>query len=506
MNAENYAILEALEKAVDSGNITAIVPEDLEVQAHNTLWDETTPGQLTLLKLVPSVKATSVVHQYSKVTSYGNRKGNSGFFGEKALPPETNFKAERVTNNIRLLGEIGPTFLLAALEQTQQALGTSGAQNIERVALRRNVLDKKNRALYFSDTRCTKDGDSSLRFKGLYQLIEEGTDGTTGKKSPFGSHIIDMEGQPLVADTIRDRIAKGLVVFGRITSLLTDPYVRSDMESSLDGANRLAMPAATSAYLIGQQVAGLQSQGGITWFETDNGLTPQYARPQYDTDLVDGAPTTKPSVTASAGAPGGSRVSKWDTNSAGNIFWVVTETVDESEGLGTRYPTGTGSLAVAAGQEVTLTITPGNPNADSFKVYRGTGTDDATEAWFVFEVAGAGGGAPVTAYDDNKFRPNTSWAFGLNVVSGAERALHSPGEALAASYASARTKSSSFLEGNDREGNTVAVAQLGPQMGVMALASVLAQVDRPLLYTACTPEVRNPYQNLVFINIGRANQ
>ena len=498
--AQTAQLLQALEKAVHSGNITDIVPEDLEIEAHNTLWNESDPGELTLMKLLPSVPATSIKHEFTKVTSYGFSR-NSGFFGERSLPPETNFGTERVIKNIKLMGEIGPTFLLAALEKTQRALGTTGAQNIERVALRKNMLFKKNRNLYFSDTSQTRLGASGLRFEGLAQQIREGTDGTTGT-SPYGSHAIDMQGSPLTIDTIRERAAKSATLFGVFNCFCMDPMTRETFESSMDGAQRLPMPISAKPYMVGQQIAGIQTQGRVIWFESDNTLSPIYAAPQYSSALITGAPTTSPTVAApSAGSPGGSRVSKWDAESAGEIFWVITETVEELESLGTRAPS-TGYTTVAATQEVTLTITPGNPLADSFKVYRGTDADSAsTDAWFIFEVANTGGGGAVTSYDLNHYRPNTSHAFGLRVTSASERALHNgqPG-----AYWAARDNAASFLTGGDTPTNTVAVASLGPSMGIMALASILAEVDRPLMYSACVPEVRNALQNVYFYNIGRA--
>jgi hypothetical protein len=39
-------------------------------------------------------------------------------------------------------------------------------------------------------------------------------------------------------------------------------------------------------------------------------------------------------------------------------------------------------------------------------------------------------------------------------------------------------------------------------MGVLELATILATTSRPLLYSACAMQVRNPLQNIVFINIG----
>jgi hypothetical protein len=303
-------------------------------------------------------------------------------------------------------------------------------------------------------------------------------------------------------DTLREKAAQTIVLFGQLTCLLMDPFARSDFEASLDSAQRLPFPISTSAYVVGQQIAGLQTQGGVVWFHTDNTLSAMHSAPQYDTDLVEGAPATTPTVSVSAGALGGSRTSKWYAADAGNVYYVVTEMVNEREGLGTRAPSGATYEAVAAGEEVTLTLTPGNPLADSFKVYRGTDDDDAiTEAWFIFEVANDGAGSAVTAYDGNLYRPNTTHAFGLNIKSDSQRALSS---GLVNAYETAREKSEQFLNQPDRPGNTVATAELGPSMGIMALASILAEVDRPLMYSACSPEVRNPLQNVYFYNIGRA--
>ena len=503
MNLNHLHLLEILQKAVSTGTLDSIVPEDLEVEAHNTLWDETDPEQLTILKLLPTTPATQIEHKFSRITSYGNQR-DSGFFGEQSLPPETNFAGDKLSVNLRLIGEIGPTFLLASLEKTNKALGTEGAQNVERTALRRNLLLKKAKAIYFADTRATRLGTASLRFKGLAQLIEEGTNGTTGDASPYGTHVIDMLGQPLTVNNIRSRTARAITMFGRFNCLTMDPLVRGDLEGSMDAAHRLDLPISAQPYMIGQNIGGIRTQGGIVYFDTDNTLTPMHSRPQYSASVGRGAPTTVPTVTATAQADNATTdtvTSLWDAASAGNIFWVVTETVDEVEGLGVRVP-ASGYTAVAAGQEVDLNIRPGNPLADSFKVYRGNEDDGglATDAWFIFEVANSGGGAAVHAFDNNLYRPNTSWAFGLAITSSSERALHSGREDA---YESARAKSSTFLKGNDRpDRNTVAFAELGPSMGVMALAAVLAQVDRPLLYSAGAPICRNARQNIVFKNIG----
>lgn len=501
-NSDSLLMLQALAKAVHAGNISELVPEDLEMQAHNTLWNETDRNQLKLLKLLPSTPAKSITHEYDVIDSYGSTR-HRGWFSERSLPAEVNFGASRRTVDVKLMGVMGPTFLLAGLQKTVGALGTSGAENIQERALRLNLLEIKNRELYFSDTTTTT---SEVVAKGLVQLIREGTDGTVGAASPFGSHIVDMEGEPLTLATIRERAAKFLQLFGNMTTLLMDPLARADLEASLDAASRLDMPVSGRPLLIGQNVGGIQTQGGITYFETDNSLSAMYARPQYSAPIAgDGSPSTRPTLAVTVQADDATTdtvTSRWDAASAGQIFWVATEVVNGREGAGTRYPASVSAyLTVAADQEAELTITPGNPIAESFRIYRGTNADGAlTGAWFIFEVPNDGGGGAVTAFDNNLDRPNTTYAFGLDIVSQAEVIMHN---GTREGYDMARAASADFLRADDNPRNTVAVAELGPRMGVMQLANVLPTIRNPLLYSACAPFVRNPRKSVVFKNVGR---
>lgn len=495
---QHQKILGELQKAVTAASIANIVPEDLEVEAHNLLWTETSPDELTLMKMLPSVTATQIVHEVPRITSYGNVKG-SGHFAETSLPGETNFGNDRFTVNIRLIGEIGPTYLLASLEETVQALGSRDPAEIQRVALRRNLLFKKARNCYLDDTRPVREGVNGLRTKGLLQQIEEGTDGTTGT-SPFGSHVIDMEGDPLTVDTIRERMARGTRLFGQFNNLYMDPFVRSDFEKTLDGAQRLNFPIQASPYMLGQHIGGIQTNGGVVRFHTDNVLSPDRLKPQYSADLEQGAPTTRPTITTAATTPV-EAAAKFNAADAGSYRYGVTEIVLEKEGVITELPA---AVAVAAGDKVTFGVTPGNALADTYRVYRSPDADytDSSDLWFIFDVAGDGTGAEVTIDDLNEWRENTGIAFGLRLMSGAQQALSAA--AGPEGYYAAAARSSSFFNMQDTMGqNTVAAVHLGPQMGIMQLAKILATPDRPLMYSACAWEVRNPLQNVAFKNIGR---
>lgn len=493
-----------LEKAVTTGTITAIVPEDLEGEAHNTLWRIADPTEMILLKLCPSIAAKSIVHEYDAITSYGETRG-FGFFGETSLPRESQPGFQRRTTNIRLLGETSSTFVLASLESTIKVDGATGADAIARNMLILSMLRKKARAMYFSDTSVTRLGDAGARWKGLLQLIREGTDGTVGT-SPYGSHIIDLEGAPLTLDTIRAKAAKILTLFGRINCLIMDPFARADLESGMDAAQRLNLPISAKPFVLGQNIGGMHTQGGDIFFHTDNLLGPLYAQGQYIAAAEELAPTSPPAVTLTLNAtPTGANVSKWRAGDGGNFFWLITEIKNDRESLGRRVPSS-GTQAVAAGEEVAFSITPSDPNSDSFKIYRCVSASDAdTEAYGIFEVANSGGGGAVTAYDLNHFRPNTGFAFGLNIRTAASEFLHSAPTGQRSSYSLAQEENERFFQMADSPQNTVSMVTLGPVMGTMELAHTLAQTSRPLVYSAGAMQVRNALQNIAFINVGSAS-
>jgi hypothetical protein len=495
-------ILHALEKAITTGTITDLVPEALEEQAHNTLWRSSSHNELTLLKLIPATSTHSIRHEYDRITSFGEDQGHGGFgaFNETTLPLETQPSFERVETYVRLLGETSSTFLLASLEKTIKVEGATGAAPIGRKMVQLNLLRKKNRALYFMDTRTVRGGTGSARFKGLLQQIEEGTDGTEGT-SPYGSHVIDMEGGRLTVENIRQKAAQIISLFGYPTCMIMDGFARADLEGSMDAAQRLPLPIQARPFMLGQHIGGITTNGGQMFFHTDNLLAPIHAKGQYRAVATQGAPGA-PNLSGAVVTVPTAGVSKWNAADAGNYFWLVTEVKDERESLAARYPTS-GTQAVTQGDQVNLTITPSNPTSDSFKVYRGDDSDSAdTDAWFAFEVANSNGGGAVVAYDLNHDRPGTSVAFALNIRSESQAILHSAPSGVRSSYALAVEESERFMGQPDDYTNTVTAVELGPTMGVMELAPILATVGRPLLYSACAMQVRNPLQNFVFKNVG----
>lgn len=495
---------EAMAKGITAPDIVDLVKEDLEGEAHNTLWRASSPNELTILKLIPSTPATSVKHEFDVITSYGESRG-FGFFGETALPLSTKPGFARKETYIRLIGEMTDVYLLAHLQRTIRVEGATNADAIAKQLLILSMLKKKNQAIYFSDTSTQRLGVNSMRFKGLLQQIREGTDGTLGA-SPFGSHVIDMEGQPLTPATIRAKAAKVLNLFGRMNCLIMDGFVRADFEAALDGAVRLNMPIQARAFMIGQNVGGMHTSGGDILFHTDNGLSPLFAQGQYVAAAIEGAPTSPPAVAAQMNAsPSGANVSKFNAGDGGEYFWMITEWKNGRESLGRRFPATPGSsLAVPVGAEVEFDVTPTDPLSDSFKFYRGNAGEADTEAYGIFEVANSQNGGAVTAYDLNHWRPNTSVAFAFNIRSEASEFLHEVPNGTRSQYSLAVERSEKFLGMEDNPLNTVSLASLGPAMGTMEIAPILPTTSRPMLYSACAPQIRNPFQNVAFINVGSA--
>lgn len=500
-------MLEALAKAVDAGVVAETVPQDLETEAHLTLWHDTDPGELTLLKLTPGTTAKAIEHKYDQFTSYDTNRRVSSFVGERSLPAESRWQVRQRTALVKLMARTSPVFILASLQKTITVDGNQGAEAITEAALRLDMLRDKNKMGYFSRTDTHKDGVNSVRFPGLIQQIQEGTDGTDGRPSPYGSHVIDMKGKPLTLQSLREYAKRIMILFGRARVMIMSYDARQDLEASIDGDRLVPMPNSIKPYILGGSIAGFQTQGHVVFFETDNVLTPEYAWGKYVATLTEGAPTGRPTVgSATIGSPPGGVVSDWDADTTLDVYWIFTETKDELESLGTRQPSS-GTSSVAVGQIATFSVTPSNPLADSIRVYRGTSADDAdTDAWFLFEVANSGGGGAVTIRDTNAWRPGCSVAFLLSITSASMDALHKVNgdNALVENYDHVKANALDFFgQKDDMKKNTVTWAHLGPAMGTMELGNFLMTVRRPVLFSAGMPIVRNAWQNVVFKNIGK---
>jgi hypothetical protein len=72
-------------KALDSAAAASFIREDLELEAVNTIYSETDPNELRLLKLIPRTKARAIRHFFTRITDFDGNS-SSGFYGEDGLP------------------------------------------------------------------------------------------------------------------------------------------------------------------------------------------------------------------------------------------------------------------------------------------------------------------------------------------------------------------------------------------------------------------------------------
>ncbi len=491
-------------KAVTTSNIANVVPQDLERETYNALWDIRHANVLMALKLIPTQKATQIVHEFSRLTSYGQTRG-MGFVNETSIPQASDPVFQRRTVNIKLLAALAEVFQLAQMEQTISVGGHNDAVGIAKWTVLHDFLWRTNRAFYYSDTRTQRLGEAGSAFKGLIQQIEEGTDGTVDT-SIFGSHVIDMEGQPLTPTTLRQRLLRIVNYFGAPTCLITSPEVRADFEARLDAAGRISLPVNGNPFVLGQRVGGFRMGDVDLAFHTDLQMGPYHGQGRYVAVAQSGAPAIPTATGTNNAVASGSNVSKFDANTkgAGDVFYMITEVKNGQESLGRRVPSS-GVYTVVVGGEVAFSLQASDPTSDSFRIYRGTRTNGVTqantEAEFAFEVANSTDGTAVTAYDLNRKRPGLHTAMCMDIASPAHDYFNQLQTGQLTKQMSSAEQAETFGNQSENMGNTIARARLGPEYGTMELAPYALHAARPVMFTAQAPEVRAPSKNLVFINI-----
>lgn len=495
-------------KAVTTSNLATVVPQDLERNAYNTLWDERNNNVLMALKLIPTVDAFSISHKFDRITSYGRTRG-MGFVGETSIPQASDPGFVERTVNIRLLAALAEVFKLAAMERTINVGGNTGAANIAKWTVMKDFLWRTNRAFYYSDTTTQRLGTSSAVFKGLRQQIREGTDGTVDT-SPFGSHVIDLKGTALTPDVLRKYLLRLINSFGSPTTMITTPEVRMDYDSRLDGAQRMAFPINGQPFVLGARTSGFRTESANVAFFTDLQLGPTHGYGQYVAEAQSGAPGIPTATGSNNGSPTGDNVSLFDSGSkgAGKRFYIITEVKDGNEGLGRRVPS-TGTYTVASNGEVALTLTASDPTSDSFRIYAGGvdadgNTEANTAAYFIMEVANSSDGSSVTAYDLNEQRPGLHDAVVLDIASPAQQWFDRLQQGQTGLDMSPLERAAEFGTQSESTGNTVARARLGPEYGIMELAAFALHEARPVIYSAQAPELRAPTKALWFTNIAPA--
>jgi hypothetical protein len=484
-------LLKALASSSLAGtDASPLIKEDLEMEAHTQLWLETDPVELVILKHLPRINAYSVIHQYDQIVGYGPQ-GVTTFYGESNLPPEAAIQSVRRTETIRLQGLISSVFALASFQTPVQALGQNNLVDQNMAAVRLALLRAMAVSTYSSNTQTSADG---IRFRGIKQQILEGTSPSTSPPFTINpAFIIDKRGAKLAGQDIRDAARVISERYGSLRWIYMSPLAKEYLEQSLDAAERLYLTREwAEPVIMGQNVDGLMTQGTSVRFATDNTLTPTNYQGVAPTASVTNAPT--PLTAANVAAPVAAA-------NPGSLFVaadadptaVYTVTALNASGESTGYTPA--SVAIVAGTGITIAITPRAADT-SYRVYRG-GTPPAnpTTPMLIAEIRGPGNTTPFNFVDLNATIPNTSEAFALSLYS-------TNSEAMFPTRSMENIRDRITLANAPRARNTVSLATLGPWLGIFDLAHILHTASRDLVFSAYTPILTHPFQNIVWVNVG----
>lgn len=441
--------LEELNKALGTGeqgdaygnynDMTALRPQSLEA----TLKVVTaTLEHIKFWKHIGHKQAFNTVEEFNVLDSYGG--DSSPFFVEGGLPNEEDSNYLRQSQYVKFLGTTRVITHPATI--VRNTVGDIVARETTNGTTW--LLQQLEKALYFGDSAL-----DPLSFDGVFAQVRNFVAG----KSYANQHIIDMKNQPLDENSLEDASAIIADNYGSGSlELHMTNQVNKDLSKIIMGpAGRQRIMMGGQDVTLGAPVRGYEANAGPISFLNNIFLKPQATVPTVSSKGAPATPTFPASQLTAAGTG--------STMTAGTYYYFV----GAKNSAGEAAVAALGSVAVTAGQSVTITINRvvSDPPAKSYKVYRGM-SSDATKAQFAFEVADAKTGTTQAIVDDNSNIPGTHTAMLLD---------------------------------NDSE-NVLTFKQLAPLMK-LPLARISAS-ERFMVLLYGMVQVYNPRRIVIFKNIG----
>lgn len=411
------------------------------------------------LKKVAEVNNVTHINQQ---TSRGVRL-NGGWISETGLPSSRDFEMQRIALTMGIRGVRGVVGLIANNIATAPGIGA-----VQSKLLSENIMllsQEIERGCFFS---------RALEAPGL---ANDGILAQMEARAP--GNIIDFRARAFTLENINDSLLQSYRLFAEdLNELWLPPVLRSDMVKAHFGALRAPLGEA-SALSLGISIKEIALPLGSTLQLNNSHFLGHSGVRDGSTDYFRaptaafGDSTLRPgSVGALAGAPAGAGsafAAGTGDHDAGNYeYWVVAF---NNDGAGT--PVASGTVAVAAGNTVTLTwAAPAGPSVSHYRIYRSRrgGTVAALGAAPALALAweiGMVGGSTLTFADANATLPGAYYVFGL-----------------------------------DRSMGRIDYAHLGPEMmniplGRISVAEQAAQVH------IGTIRVNDPFRQLILKNVER---
>lgn len=400
------------------GNVLRV--ESLEATLRITTL---TLQHVKLWKKLNKLPAFNTVEEYNLLTDYGADAG--AFTNEGDLPETQDSTYQRKVAYVKFMGTTRevthPMTLVRPAHGSVIGLETQNGATW--------LVERIERALF--------EGDSAMvpqSFDGFPTQILEGVGVVDPNEDLYpgvdtlgdarNTVIIDKRGQSLSEDDLEIGANYVLQNYGTPTDLFMAPAALSDLARKFYPRERVNLPAPVDGK-VGFTVKSFDTSAGLVEFNNEiflrsgrnNGVK---TAPGSATNAKAPAAPTLTSATAAANTGG---TSKFGAADAGAYYYKVTAV--------NRYGESAASAAVsaspAAGQKVTLVITPAAGDQTAFKVYRSAkGAADGSQAQYMTMVASAGANPTTTSVvDRNWYIPGCSIAplFQMNLQNMSWRQL-----------------------------------------------------------------------------------
>lgn len=396
------AELDAINKALTAGqdiNNPGAAPgqgfplrvESLEFALKNLTFQM---QHIRLWKNIPKIPAFNTVEEFNELSSYGQNP--VGFVSEGALPQEDDTTYARRYAVIKYMGTTRKvSHVMTMIKPAHGNVIANETQNGTML-----LLQMVEKALF--------DGDASLsplQFDGLSALITN--------RSP-ASNTVDLRGAPLDEDIIQDGslIVSDAPNYGIPTHLHMNPRNKADLVKGMFPKARYDAFQKPDNGMIGLDMKGFVSPAGDVAFEPNTFITDggsPTAAAVGDSSKVPGTPTGAGPTTP------GDATAKFSAADAGSYFYKVVAHNDFGHSAPLDYVAGPTAVAVAAGQNVSVAITPAGGNATLwYQVYRTKKNVSApalTDYRLIARIPNISGAGAQTLIDRNFKIPFTTEAY-----------------------------------------------------------------------------------------------
>jgi len=374
--------------SVVSGDGFALRVESLERTLKNVSFKM---SHIRLWRAIGKIPAFNTVEEHNEIQEYGANP-DAGFIDEGDLPEEDDSKYERKFSIIRYLGTVRRVTHVMSL--VKPAAGNVISQ--ETVNGTMHLLRVLERALFYGDNSL-----SNLQFDGYEKLMIQNAAAT---------NVIDLRGAPLSEDVLMDACmtAQDAPNYGQITHAFLNPKVKSDLSKQFFPKER-HNTLTDHKGVVGLDITGFTSPAGDVSFEPDVFIN-DGGGPTAGIGDAAKRPGT-PTIT-SAPAVANDAASQFGADDAGDYFYQAQAVNRYGRSASIIVPSPSAAITLAAGEKMTVGLTPGGAVAvEWYEVFRTkVGGAVGTERQ-ILRVPNAAGAGQQLLVDLNDRIPGTTSGF-----------------------------------------------------------------------------------------------